>query len=377
MIQDKACLLLFISNSKTGCEMKTSRIWLRVVLIAFSLASCAPGTPGNAASTPAVAGESTSAPFPIATPAVELPAPSETPKLEPGQVEWSQIAAPILAVLSKRLGIPVGEFTILSFEEVQWPDGCLGAAKTGEICTQAIVDGYRIILEASGKQREFHTNLDGTQVREAASIAPKGEDGMVGTVEKARQYLAQELGVDPDEIKLQSAKAVDWPDACLGMAKPGQVCTPVITPGYQVVFNAGDKQYEVRVDKAGGVLKMAQEAAQPSAGLILITWQRRGGIAAFCDDLTIYDSGWVSAVNCRDRSQAEPNNFHLTDQQLEKVIAWRDQFASFEVEQKDAAVADAMSIKMVFIGAGNVVATPGQQQEMLSFAQSLYMARMK
>src|SRR5262249_6994360 len=62
------------------------------------------------------------------------------------------------------LGLPADQVQLVRIEPVQWPDACLGVTRMGVLCAQGVVDGFRIILAANGRQYEFHTNLDGTSI---------------------------------------------------------------------------------------------------------------------------------------------------------------------------------------------------------------------
>jgi hypothetical protein len=74
-------------------------------------------------------------------------------------------AAAAQAALAAKLGVPESQITIVSVESVEWPDACLGAAGEGEMCAQVITPGYRVVLEANGKQFEAHTGANGQPVR--------------------------------------------------------------------------------------------------------------------------------------------------------------------------------------------------------------------
>jgi hypothetical protein len=59
--------------------------------------------------------------------------------------------------LATRLGRPVSEISVHSFEPVTWPDGCLGVHRDGYVCTQALVPGFLAKLtDASGKLYTYH-----------------------------------------------------------------------------------------------------------------------------------------------------------------------------------------------------------------------------
>ncbi|GAA2824249.1 hypothetical protein [Kribbella solani] len=61
------------------------------------------------------------------------------------------------ADLTKRLGVDAGKVTVVSSEEVTWPDGSLGCPEPGMRYTQALVPGNRTVLEVDGKQYSYHS----------------------------------------------------------------------------------------------------------------------------------------------------------------------------------------------------------------------------
>jgi|GEM_PF-4080266 len=69
------------------------------------------------------------------------------------------------AVLASRLGTTIGNVTITDVEASTWPNGCLGLDRQGEICTQALVEGYRVTMESGGQTYVYRTNSLGTSVR--------------------------------------------------------------------------------------------------------------------------------------------------------------------------------------------------------------------
>ena len=55
-------------------------------------------------------------------------------------------------------GLKAEEIAVVSAESREWRDGSLGCPKPGMTYTQVITSGYLIILEAGGRQYEFHTS---------------------------------------------------------------------------------------------------------------------------------------------------------------------------------------------------------------------------
>lgn len=94
------------------------------------------------------------------------------------------------------------------------------------------------------------------EVTPDASVTPGTSDDLPpAAVISALFQLARELGVSTDQIEIVSMGQSDWPDACLGLAAPGEACAQVITPGWQVIVEVGGQQYEVRTDDTGQVVR--------------------------------------------------------------------------------------------------------------------------
>ncbi len=58
--------------------------------------------------------------------------------------------------LAHRLGIDATAVTVVSDEEVTWPDGSIGCPRPGLVYTQQLVEGAKIVLEAAGERFEYH-----------------------------------------------------------------------------------------------------------------------------------------------------------------------------------------------------------------------------
>lgn len=79
---------------------------------------------------------------------------------------------------------------------------------------------------------------------------------------KVREMLAKELGVPIAQVKITQILDAQWPDSCLGLARPSEWCAAVITPGYSVLLQVEGEVFEYRTDREGLVIRRAPEAAQ-------------------------------------------------------------------------------------------------------------------
>jgi hypothetical protein len=74
-------------------------------------------------------------------------------------------------------------------------------------------------------------------------------------VEAGVAALAEELAMAADEISVVSVEGMDWTDGCLGLGGPDEGCLAVIVPGFRIVVEVGEKQFEIRTDSTGEVVR--------------------------------------------------------------------------------------------------------------------------
>ncbi len=281
----------------------------------------------------------------------------EAPTQIPVDLSPAQRAA--VTALSEKLNVTVDTIKIVSTDVVTWPDGCLGVQKIGVMCTQAEVPGFNIILEADGKQYEMHTNVNG-------SIVVPFEEALSGSAEEiVIKQLAKNLGLKESDISVVSNSEVEFGDSCLGVSMPEVMCAQVVTPGRSIVLEANGMQYEYHVSADGTRIQPATLA---------ITWKREGGIAGFCDNLTIFLSGEVYGNQCK----AQPNG----TQGILRNLVSRSEFDLFnklmtEVGQVDidasdpVGVSDQMTVQLSVYGTGSGSLSDSDKQELLNVLQTL------
>jgi hypothetical protein len=227
-----------------------------------------------------------------------------------------------LAHLSETLNLPPDEITLISTEAVTWPDGCLGVQKIGMMCTQAEVEGYKIVFEANGEQYEVHTDKSGSTV--VVADGPNVEAVEAQVIDQ----LANNLGLDPAEIIVVSNEAVEFGDACLGVVIQNVVCAEVVTTGRIIVLESNGIQYEYHVSEDGSHIQPATLA---------LTWRREGGFAGFCDSLTVFLSGEIYGNQCK----TEPNDAMgifselLTPEEREQIDTWTAEYGQATLDQSD------------------------------------------
>jgi hypothetical protein len=178
--------------------------------------------------------------------------------------------------------------------------------------------------------------------------------------------LSGSLGLTVDKIRLVSTEAVEWPDGCLGVAEEGLVCTQVITPGFRVILEANGRQVEYRTNEDGTQIRPASAA---------MTWKREGGIAGFCDYMTVYHSGEVHASSCKQGQYVQERLIDiLSEDEMAKFHEWLTKYGNVNIDASDPkGVSDRMVVTLALTGTGSQQTfLASDEQELLNFAQELY-----
>ena len=206
----------------------------------------------------------------------------------------------------------------------------------------------------------------GTVVQPTAEPTPAPTTVPTGTgtnaAQQAAEALATQLKVDPSDVAVNSVEAVQWPDSCLGIHLPGQVCAMHVVDGYKVTLEAQGHSYEYRTNADGSIAVPAQA----------LTWHREGGIAGFCDDLMVDQTGMAVAMSCKSGLPQEVGRATLNAEPAQQFQTWLASLSSFEAKQTDQATADAMTIRLSFNGRGGATASDADKQAIEEFATELY-----
>jgi hypothetical protein len=90
----------------------------------------------------------------------------------------------------------------------------------------------------------------------ATQVIPALEDVLPPDVAlNIRNQVSAILGVPVETIQLESVEQTEWPNGCLGLPEPEEVCTEAITPGWSLAFTADGQEYRFRADQTGTVIR--------------------------------------------------------------------------------------------------------------------------
>jgi hypothetical protein len=327
------------------------RVFFVLMILGMTIAACAPA--------PAATEEPT---YPNAPSYPSVPSyPNQQPTSTHIPVDLTPAQRAALAALSEQLNVAIDKVTLVSTEAVTWPNGCLGIVRMGVMCTQNEVPGFKIVLAASGQKYEFHTNQDGSVVLQA-----EGAQNSADVVQIVIKQLAANLGLKESDISVVSNATIEFNDACMGVAMEGIMCAQVVTPGHIIVLEANGVQYEYHTNADGS-------RVQPAT--LAMVWKREGGIAGFCDTMTIFRSGEVYTLQCKPQSKGRMGTFAnlLSSSEQQQFMDWMATFGQANLDASDPkGVADQMIVTLELFGTGSQQATKSDQQVLFDFAQNLF-----
>lgn len=73
-----------------------------------------------------------------------------------------------------RAGVDPEDVEVIEAEEVTWSDGAIGCPEPGNTYTQALVEGYRIVVEVDGERMHYHA-AEGEEASYCADPQEPGE----------------------------------------------------------------------------------------------------------------------------------------------------------------------------------------------------------
>jgi hypothetical protein len=295
----------------------------------------------------------------------------------PSPAVLNEAAQRALEDLSNQLNIEPSAVSVLSVESVQWPDSCLGVQATGIMCSMIVTPGYRIVLEAQDQTYEYHTTGNG--------------DHLVGLPEISLTWLSND---DCWQATLNYDQGISY-GTCEGNITTASFPAPSqrgdlakfsltyhsfqadTTVGRIRFFGTGDQEAnpidERRIAEWGRqlVTEISDTSVAPGFDLV-IQWSREGGIAAFCDELTVSIAGEATAYSCKGEQVQVLGRDFIKDEELQQMYAWVDEFHPFEYESRDGATVDIMTIQLNFRGRGDTQPNEMDQQKILDFSSELY-----
>ncbi|HQE93434.1 MAG TPA: hypothetical protein PLH19_10435 [Anaerolineae bacterium] len=226
-------------------------LWLGLVFLMLLLAACAGGvSDAPAGGTPVADSDRERSPSVQPTPPLSVLPTSSLPNV----MEDAAITT-LRQLVAEQVQIAPAELTLVSTEEVVWPDASLGCPQAGKMYAQVLTPGWRTVFtDTAGHTYNVHMpeNPKLFVICTPTAVRPTATAQDNPAVEAAIQVLIEQVGVTRESVAVLTVEAVEWANSCLGCARPGEQCLMVITPGYRIVLTSGGNTYTLHTNRSGG-----------------------------------------------------------------------------------------------------------------------------
>ncbi len=150
--------MIVLNSTARGCSFRGAAV-LAMLALATGLAACANG---SRAAEPTSVDERRA----VVEQEGQKNTPQRAPSTEAAVVQGNgEVPPQLLAIfqddLARRALVKPETITVVSATEQQWSDGALGCPQPGQMYTQMIVPGYRVVLQATGDKYSYHSDRSG------------------------------------------------------------------------------------------------------------------------------------------------------------------------------------------------------------------------
>jgi len=71
-----------------------------------------------------------------------------------------------------------------------------------------------------------------------------------------RQDLSRQVKIPTEKLKITDYTKKTWPDGCLGISRPNELCTQALVQGWCITLSDGRSSWVYRTDREGRVLRL-------------------------------------------------------------------------------------------------------------------------
>ena len=166
--------------------------------------------------------------------------------------------------VSRLENIPETRLRIVNYSKETWRNGCLEVLKAGEMCTQALVPGYKVTVSDGSQKWIYHTNNNGRNLRLASGTNSGDSGSQLPESVKSRviRDASQRLQQPISSFFIMQVQQKTWKDGCLELADANTVCSQVLVPGYRVIVGTKGQSLVYHTNKSGSVIKLNTKASE-------------------------------------------------------------------------------------------------------------------
>ncbi|NJM48150.1 MAG: hypothetical protein HC860_19895 [Alkalinema sp. RU_4_3] len=176
---------------------------------------------------------------------------------------------------------------------------------------------------------------DAQAAPQSASQAQAAKTPEAAIAQRARRHLARKLRQPVKSVTLVSIKPTSWPDGCLGLGRPGQVCSQALVPGWKIELEDAEQgSWIYRTNKKGDRLVLetpsVEKTSDPLPKNVLFQMNTTGGIAGVQRQVQVMADGRVMEQDLRRTNEPAKLLRKVSSEDLQE---FRNRLKSYHVDR--------------------------------------------
>ncbi|MEH1845068.1 MAG: hypothetical protein V7L25_08715 [Nostoc sp.] len=251
----------------------------------------------------------------------------------------------VLRDLTRKQGILTRELQIIDYNQQTWRNGCLELPQPDQLCTQALVPGWRLVVSNDKQNWIYHTNSNGRSLRLAS--ANTSSDKLPESVKNAvLQAASKRLQQPISQLTIIQAQQQTWRDGCLELPNADEFCTQALVSGWRVVVSRGEQTLVYHTNQTGSAIRLNQKASSspltpvripvselppPLAQYVVFRQISSGGFAGRTYETVLLKDGRLIRVRIGDANDSERSVRRVSVQQVQQFQSFleRSKFSKF------------------------------------------------
>ncbi|MEH1889926.1 MAG: hypothetical protein V7K92_10870 [Nostoc sp.] len=242
------------------------------------------------------------------------------------------VANVVLQDLGRRQGISTRQVEIIDYNQQTWRNGCLELPQPDELCTQALVPGWRLVVSNDKQNWTYHTNSNGRSLRLASTNT--SSDKLPASVKNAvLQAASKRLQQPISQLTIIQAQQQTWRDGCLELPNADEFCTQALVSGWRVVVSGGEQTLVYHTNQTGSAIRLNQKASSnslapvqipvsqlppPLARYVVFRQISSGGFAGRTYETVLLKDGQLIRVRIGDANDSERSVRRVSVQQVQQ-----------------------------------------------------------
>lgn len=286
----------------------------------------------------------------------------------------------VIKLLASQLNVPPEQIRFLNSEQVIWQDSCLEMPSQSD-CQKVDIPGFRILLEASQQQFEYHTNLDGSLI--IGNLASQSTQEPLLTWQNSADGCFN-LDFYQSSVIIYTCDGQTQSQQNLSAGDQGELLTLMTTyapflsetqDGTIHLFGLGSARItEKGISSIADWLQSVHDSLFPETGqsdplmdYMFLSMERRYFNAAVVERLVITRDLVLVVSN---NEGFEKRDIKLSDAQLLQLINWGKSFSYEKFTVRDDIAQWETDIS--FYGSGQQTLSENDRTALVAFAQQLY-----